>query len=288
MSKVESEGGNNKDEIGVYLQEIKRVPLLSKEEEATIGLRAKNGNKEAKNQLVEANLRWVVSIAKKYKKHLDGKLTFSDLIQEGNLGLFEAVERFDPEKGFRFSTYARWWIWAFIIQALRSQKTIRMSKFALDVLYAIKKCAISYLQEKGRQPTTEEIAQETNLPIKKVNELLELPRITYLDTPLGNGNGRHHDLIGDLIADNKAISPEEAVQERELKERIKKVLPFLKPRQEKVIRMRFAIGEKQKYTLQEIGDEFQLSRERIRIIEGKAIEKLRHPKIRRLLEGFAE
>ena len=271
------------DELDLYLQEIGQIPLLSREKETVIGRRAKNGDKEAKQQLVKANLRLVVYIAKNYLGFLDGKLTFLDLIQEGNLGLVESIKGFDPERNIKFSTYASYRIHLRITRALRKQRTIQLSDHILGKLNLMKRISFFYFETENRWPTIEETAQEMRIPIEKAKKLLELPWVISLEKPVGEDSNR----LSDFIADEQAINPEEVVQEKELKERIKKVLSFLRPREEKVLRKRFGIGEKQEYTLQEIGDEFEFTREWTRQIEAKALGKLRQKK-KRFLKDLLE
>jgi len=271
------------DELGLYLQEISRVPLLSREKERVIGRRARNGDPQAKQQLVEANLRFVVFIAKDYLGFLNGNLTFLDLIQEGNLGLIESIKEFNPAKG-KFSTYASYRIRLKITRALHEQRTIRLSSHILEKLNLMKRISSFYLKTENRQPTIEETAQEMKIPVEKVKQFLNLPWAISLEKPVGQDSNT----LSDFIADEKAVNPEEVVQEKELKEQIEKVLAFLRPKEEKVLRMRFGIGKKQKCTLQEIGDEFEVTREWIRQIEKKALGKLRHPNKEYLLDGFLE
>lgn len=286
MSKVKSNDGRNI--VDVYLREMGSFPLLSKEEEKEIGQKAKNGDEGAKKQLIESNLRLVVSIAIKYLGYLDGKLTFLDLIQEGNIGLLKAIKRFDP-KIAKFSVYATWWIRVGITRALREQRLIHLPFNVLEELNLSKKILTCYLEEKGRQPTFEELAQETGLSVEKVKKILQLPQvITSLEKPVKKDEGWNPTVIADFIPDKNAVNPEEAIQRKELKKLTIEALSSLRPREEKVVRMHRGIGEKRNYTLQEIGDEFEVTREWIRQIEKKAFEKLRHPKRKRLLEGLLE
>ena len=277
---------DGKNPVGIYLQEIGKFPLLSKKEEKEIGQKAKNGDEGAKKQLIESNLRLVVSIAIKYLGYLDGKLTFLDLIQEGNIGLLEAVKKFDPEIA-KFSTYATWWIRLRISRVLREQRLIHLPFDILEELNMFRKISTCYLEEKGRWPTFEELAQETGLPVEKVKQILQLPQvITSLEKPIREGESWNPAVIADFIPDENTVNPEEVTRRKELKKRTIEALSSLRPREEKVVRMRQGIGEKRNYTLQEIGDKFQVSKEWTRQIEKKAFEKLRHPKRKCLLEGL--
>lgn len=279
---------DGKNPVGVYLQEIGKFPLLSRKEEKEIGQKAKNGDEGAKKQLIESNLRLVVSIATKYLGYLDGKLTFLDLIQEGNVGLSEAIKKFDP-KIAKFSTYAGWWIRLRISRALREQRLIHLPFDVLEELNRFKKISTCYLQKKSRQPTIEELAQETGLPVEKVKKILQLPKvITSLEKPVRGDTSWNPTVIADFVPDQNTVNPEKVIQKKELKKRTIEALSSLRPREEKVIRMRQGIGEKRNYTLQEIGDEFGVTREWTRQIEKMALEKLRHPKRKRLLEGLLE
>lgn len=283
------ESNDGKDPVGIYLQQMASFPLLSREEEKELARRAKNGDEEARNKLIKANLRLVVWKAKQYLGYLDGKLTFLDLIQEGNLGLFEAFKRFDPEMDTKFSSYALDWVRLAITRALCNQRTIRISTFTLEQLNFLKKTSTCYLQERGRWPTTEELAQETDMPVEKVKKILQLPQVaTSLEKPVRKDKSGNPTVIADFILDENTINPEEVIQGKELEKRTIEALSSIRPREEKVLRMYLGIGEKRKYTLQEIGDEFQFTRERARQIKKKALEKLRHPKRKRLLEGFLE
>lgn len=284
---MDSQDGDGRDAVGVYLQEIGKFPLLTREKEIELAKKAKKGDKQAENQLIEANLRLVVYIAKEYIGYIDGKLTFLDLIQEGNLGLFETVKRFDPERGIKFSSYAGYWIRSKISRALRNQRTIKISFHLLEQLNLLKRINNLYFKEKGGWPTPEEIAQKMGISLKKVNKLFQLPRAISLEIPIGQGDHWKSGRISDLIPNKRATNPEEVVQQKELKEQTNKVLSLLKPREEKILRKRFGIGE-QEQTLEEISDEFQFSREWVRQIEKKAIGKLQRPKKRKPLEDFAE
>ena len=287
MNKLESNDGRNR--VGIYLQEMGKFPLLSKKEEREIGQKAKNGDEGAKKQLIESNLRLVVFMATKYLGYLDGKLTFLDLIQAGNVGLSEAAEKFDPERNTKFSTYARYWIRLRISRALREQRLIHLPFAVLEELNRSKKISNRYLEERGRQPTFEELVQETGLPVEKVKKILQLPKvITSLEKPVRGDTSWNPTVIADFVPDQNTVNPEKVIQKKELKKLTINALSSLRPREDKVLRMRQGIGEKRNYTLQEIGNDFQVTKEWTRQIEKMALEKLRHPKRKRLLEGLLE
>lgn len=280
---------NERDLTDIYLQQMALLPLLSKDEEKELALKGKNGDGEAKNKLINANLRLVVWEAKQYLGFLNRKLTFLDLIQEGNLGLFKAFKKFDPERDIKFSSYAIDWVRFAIIQAFSKQRTIRIPTSSLIQLNLLKKTSTRYLQENGRWPTTEELAQKTNMTVEKVETILQFPQvITYLEKPINKDESWNPAVIANFTPDKNNVNPEEAIQKKELERRTIEALHSLNPREEKVVRMRRGIGEKRNYTLKEIGDEFQVTRERIRKIEEKALEKLQRPKIKHLLEGLLE
>jgi RNA polymerase primary sigma factor len=280
-----SDNGNGQDKLSIYLKEMRRFSFLSPEEEKEIGLKAKNNDQEAKKKLIEANLRLVLWLAKRYSPYLDESLNFSDLVQEGNLGLIRAIQDFDPEIG-RLNTYAGYWIRLRIVQALRNHKDIHIPHSALEELNKIKKTKNNYYKEKGCWPTPQEISQSTEIPIKRVNRLLEVHQsFISLEKPVKNDDSL--DPLSNFLADEKAINPEEAAQKKEMLKRETEALATLRPKEEKVLRKRFAIGEKRKYTLQEIAEEFNVTREWIRQIERKAIRKIREKK-KYSLEDFLE
>ena len=274
--------------LNKYLKTMGTIPLLNREEEIEIARTIKEGNpydsERAKVALINANLRLVVSIAKQYCYR---GLPLSDLIQEGNLGLIKAVEKFEYEKGFKFSTYASWWIRQSIIRAIESQiRTIRIPIYKLEIINKLHQTSKALFQKWGREPTSVEIAREMDLPIEKVENLMRLTREPMsLDTPVAEDSDSQ---MGDFIKNEKAESPSQALVEHSLSLQVRDVLSTLTPREEKVIRMRYGIGEKSNYSLEEIGSMFNLTRERIRQIEIKALRKLRHAKRRRALETFLE
>ncbi len=261
------------DPVKIYLKEIGRVPLLSSDEEGELAERILQGDEEASQRLVEANLRLVVSIAKRY---LGRGMQFLDLIQEGNLGLMKAVEKFDHTKGFKFSTYATWWIRQAITRAIADQaRTIRIPVHMGETINKIKKASSQLLHENGHEPTVEEIAEYLNTPIDKIREAMRASQEPVsLETPIGEEEDSH---LGDFIPDESALTPQEAAAQAMLKEQLNSVLATLTPREEKVIRLRFGLDDGRPRTLEEVGDEFEVTRERIRQIEAKALRKLRHP-----------
>ena len=261
------------DPVRIYLKEIGRVPLLTPEEESELAERILTGDEEANRRLVEANLRLVVSIAKRY---LGRGMQFLDLIQEGNLGLMKAVEKFDHTKGFKFSTYATWWIRQAITRAIADQaRTIRIPVHMGETINKIKKASGQLLHENGHEPTLEEIAEYLGTPIDKIREAIRASKEPVsLETPIGEEEDSH---LGDFIPDESALTPQEAASQALLKEQLNSVLSTLTPREEKVIRLRFGLDDGRPRTLEEVGDEFEVTRERIRQIEAKALRKLRHP-----------
>ena len=261
------------DPVKIYLKEIGRVPLLTSDEESELARRILDGDEEASQRLVEANLRLVVSIAKRY---LGRGMQFLDLIQEGNLGLMKAVEKFDHTKGFKFSTYATWWIRQAITRAIADQaRTIRIPVHMGETINKIKKASSQLLHENGHEPTVEEIADYLNTPIDKIREAMRASQEPVsLETPIGEEEDSH---LGDFIPDESALTPQEAAAQAMLKEQLDSVLATLTPREEKVIRLRFGLDDGRPRTLEEVGDEFEVTRERIRQIEAKALRKLRHP-----------
>ncbi len=272
------------DPVKIYLKEIGRVPLLSSEEEIELAKRIQQGDKEAKKRLAEANLRLVVSIAKRY----GGRgMSFLDLIQEGNLGLIKAVEKFDYTKGFKFSTYATWWIRQSITRAIADQaRTIRIPVHMVETITKVKKASSALLHQNGRDPTAEEIAEELDMPIDKVREIMRIAQDPIsLETPIGEEEDSH---LGDFIPDDNAPEPTEAASQVLLKEQINQVLGTLTEREEKVLRLRFGLEDGRSRTLEEVGQMFNVTRERIRQIEAKALRKLRHPNRSNKVKDFID
>ena len=261
------------DPVKVYLKDIGRVPLLSPEEEIELAIRIENNDKEAKEILTKANLRLVVSIAKKY---VCRGMMFLDLIQEGNLGLIKAVDKFDHSKGFKFSTYATWWIRQSITRAIADQgRTIRIPVHMVETINKVKKASNMLLHRDGKEPTPEDIAKELGLGVDKVREILRISQEPVsLETPIGEEEDSH---LGDFIPDEDALSPADAAAMTFLKTKVNEVLETLTPREAEVLRLRFGLGEGTPQTLEEVGKAFNVTRERIRQIEAKALRKLRHP-----------
>ncbi|MBQ6569675.1 MAG: RNA polymerase sigma factor RpoD [Clostridia bacterium] len=272
------------DPVKVYLKEIGRVPLLSSEEEIELAVRISEGDPEARKRLSEANLRLVVSIAKRY---LGRGMLFLDLIQEGNLGLIKAVEKFDHTKGFKFSTYATWWIRQAITRAIADQaRTIRIPVHMVETINKVKKVSNQLLHQTGHEPTPEEIAEYIDMPVDKVREILRVAQEPVsLETPIGEEEDSH---LGDFIPDDDAPAPADAASHTLLKEQLSEVLSTLTEREEKVLRLRFGLENGRSQTLEEVGQEFQVTRERIRQIEAKALRKLRHPSRSKKLKDFLD
>ena len=275
------------DPVKVYLKEIGRVPLLSPEEETELALKIQAGGPEgekAKQRLSEANLRLVVSIAKRY---VGRGMQFLDLIQEGNLGLIKAVEKFDHTKGFKFSTYATWWIRQAITRAIADQaRTIRIPVHMVETINKVKKVSSQLLHEYGHDPSAEEIAERLDMPVDKVREIMRVAQEPVsLETPIGEEEDSH---LGDFIPDDDAPVPAEAASQTLLKEQLADVLKTLTPREEKVLRLRFGLEDGRPRTLEEVGKEFNVTRERIRQIEAKALRKLRHPSRSKKLRDFLD
>lgn len=272
------------DPVKVYLKEIGRVPLLSPEEEIDLAIRISKGDVAAKKRLSEANLRLVVSIAKRY---LGRGMQFLDLIQEGNLGLIKAVEKFDYTKGFKFSTYATWWIRQAITRAIADQaRTIRIPVHMVETINKVKKISSQLLHTNGHEPTPEEIADEIDMPVDKVREIMRVAQEPVsLETPIGEEEDSH---LGDFIPDDDAPAPADAASHTLLKEQLSEVLETLAPREEKVLRLRFGLEDGRSRTLEEVGKEFNVTRERIRQIEAKALRKLRHPSRSKKLKDFLD
>ena len=282
---VTSDGITIDDPVKVYLKEIGRVPLLTPDEEVQLALDIQKGGKDgerAKQRLSEANLRLVVSIAKRY---VGRGMQFLDLIQEGNLGLIKAVEKFDHTKGFKFSTYATWWIRQAITRAIADQaRTIRIPVHMIETINKLIRTSRYLVQELGRDPTPEEIADRMEYPVDKVKKVLKIAKEPIsLETPIGD---EEDSSLGDFIEDKKAVAPAEEVVNTKLSEQIASVLADLTPREEQVLRKRFGIGEKSDHTLEEVGKLFNVTRERIRQIEAKALRKLRHPVRSQVLRSF--
>ncbi len=270
------------DPVRMYLKEIGKVPLLTPEEEVDLATRMAEGDQEAKRRMAEANLRLVVSIAKRY---VGRGMLFLDLIQEGNLGLIKAVEKFDYTKGYKFSTYATWWIRQAITRAIADQaRTIRIPVHMVETINKVIRVSRQLLQELGHDPTAEEIAEEMNLPADKVREILKIAQEPVsLETPIGEEEDSH---LGDFIEDEGASEPSEAASFTLLKEQLMNVLDTLTPREKKVLELRFGIIDGRTRTLEEVGKEFNVTRERIRQIEAKALRKLRHPSRSKKLRDF--
>ena len=270
------------DPVRMYLKEIGKVSLLTQEEEIELAVRMSQGDEEAKRRMAEANLRLVVSIAKRY---VGRGMLFLDLIQEGNLGLIKAVEKFDYTKGYKFSTYATWWIRQAITRAIADQaRTIRIPVHMVETINKVIRVSRQLLQELGHDPSAEEIAAEMNIPVEKVRDILKIAQEPVsLETPIGEEEDSH---LGDFIPDEDASEPSEAASFSLLKEQLMSVLATLTPREEKVLRLRFGIEDGRTRTLEEVGKEFNVTRERIRQIEAKALRKLRHPSRSKKLKDF--
>ncbi|HHU78191.1 MAG: RNA polymerase sigma factor RpoD [Caldicoprobacterales bacterium] len=278
------EGVNIDDPVRMYLKEIGKVPLLTAEEEIDLAQRMGQGDESAKRKLVEANLRLVVSIAKRY---VGRGMLFLDLIQEGNLGLIKAVEKFDYQKGFKFSTYATWWIRQAITRAIADQaRTIRIPVHMVETINKLIRVSRQLLQEYGREPLPEEIAAEMGIPEDKVREIMKIAQEPVsLETPIGEEEDSH---LGDFIPDDDAPAPAEAAAFTLLKEQLMDVLDTLTSREEKVLRLRFGLDDGRARTLEEVGKEFNVTRERIRQIEAKALRKLRHPSRSKKLKDYLD
>ena len=278
------EGISIDDPVRMYLKEIGRVPLLTAEEEIEIAQRMEQGDEEAKKKLAEANLRLVVSIAKRY---VGRGMLFLDLIQEGNLGLIKAVEKFDYRKGYKFSTYATWWIRQAITRAIADQaRTIRIPVHMVETINKLLRVSRQLLQEYGREPTPDEIAKAMGISETKVREIIKIAQEPVsLETPIGEEEDSH---LGDFLEDETALAPAEAASHALMKEQLWDVLETLTPREEKVLRLRFGLDDGHQRTLEEVGKEFQVTRERIRQIEAKALRKLRHPSRSKKLKDYLD
>ena len=278
------DGVSIEDPVRMYLKEIGKVPLLSAEEEIELAKRMELGDQEAKKRLAEANLRLVVSIAKRY---VGRGMLFLDLIQEGNLGLIKAVEKFDYRKGYKLSTYATWWIRQAITRAIADQaRTIRIPVHMVETINKLIRVSRQLLQELGREPTPEEIAAEMNMPVERVREILKISQEPVsLETPIGEEEDSH---LGDFIQDDNVPVPADAAAFTLLKEQLEEVLGTLTEREQKVLTLRFGLEDGRARTLEEVGREFNVTRERIRQIEAKALRKLRHPSRSRKLKDYLE
>lgn len=287
MEKIDlsvPDGISIEDPVRMYLKEIGKVPLLSAEEEIELAKRMADGDEEAKKRLAEANLRLVVSIAKRY---VGRGMLFLDLIQEGNLGLIKAVEKFDYQKGFKFSTYATWWIRQAITRAIADQaRTIRIPVHMVETINKFVRVQRQLLQELGREPYPEEIAEQMGMPVERVREIQKISlEPVSLETPIGEEEDSH---LGDFIQDDNVPVPAEAAAQTLLKEQLDEVLDTLTEREQKVLRLRFGMNDGRARTLEEVGREFDVTRERIRQIEAKALRKLRHPSRSRKLKDYLD
>ncbi len=278
------EGVTVNDPVRMYLKEIGKIPLLTSEEEIELAKAIEQGDEEAKRRLAEANLRLVVSIAKKY---VGRGMLFLDLIQEGNLGLIKAVEKFDYRKGYKFSTYATWWIRQAITRAIADQaRTIRIPVHMVETINKLIRISRQLVQDLGREPLPEEIAEEMNISEERVREILKIAQEPVsLETPIGEEDDSH---LGDFIEDHEAQAPADAAAFELLKEQLEDVLDTLSPREEKVLRLRFGLDDGRSRTLEEVGQYFGVTRERIRQIEAKALRKLRHPMRSKRLRDYLE
>ena len=287
MEKIDlsvPEGVSIEDPVRMYLKEIGKVPLLTAEEEVDLAQKMEAGDEEAKKRLAEANLRLVVSIANRY---VGRGMLFLDLIQEGNLGLIKAVEKFDYRKGYKFSTYATWWIRQAITRAIADQaRTIRIPVHMVETINKLIRVSRQLLQELGREPTPEEISKEMNMSVERVREILKISQEPVsLETPIGEEEDSH---LGDFIRDDNAPIPADAAAFTMLKEQLEEVLDTLTEREQKVLRLRFGLDDGRARTLEEVGREFNVTRERIRQIEAKALRKLRHPSRSRKLKDYLD
>lgn len=276
------EGVSTEDPVRMYLKEIGNVPLLSTEEEVELARRVEEGDEEAKKKLIEANLRLVVSIAKKY---VGRGMPFLDLIQEGNMGLMKAVDKFDYAKGFKFSTYATWWIRQAITRGIADTgRTIRVPVHMVETINKTLRMTRTLLQELGREPTPEEVAERLGVPVSRVREVLKISRDPVsLDTPIGEEDDSH---LGDFIEDDSALSPADSAAFSMLREELSTALESLTDRERQVVQLRFGLIDGRARTLEEVGKEFNVTRERIRQIEAKALRKLRHPSRSKRLKDF--
>ena len=273
------------DSVRLYLREIGKIPLLKPEEEQVLARKAAKGNKKAKDKMVEANMRLVVSIAKRYSGR---GLDFLDLIQEGNTGLLRAVDKFDPEKGFKFSTYATWWIRQAITRAIADQaRTIRIPVHMVETINKVLRASRKLTQELNREPTVEEVAKEMDMDPEKVDYVMKIKQdIASLDASVGRDGDDEDSVLGDFVEDEERVSPEDAAANQILKEQLASILTTLSEREQKIIKLRFGIGGGRPHTLEEVGTEFSVTRERIRQIEAKALSKLRKHKDTKKLHEY--
>ena len=283
MEKLLSQEGLAIDDpVRMYLKDIGKIPLLSPEREKYLAEQIAIGSKAAKDELIEANLRLVVSIA---KRHVGKGMYFLDLIQEGNLGLIKAVEKFDYSKGYKFSTYATWWIRQAITRAIADQaRTIRIPVHMVETIHKVSRTARQLLQEFGREPTTDEIAERLNITPDKVREIMKIAQDPVsLETPIGEEEDSH---LGDFVEDNDSPAPSDSAASSLLREQLSNIFHTLTPREEQVIKLRFGLEDGRPRTLEEVGKQFQITRERIRQIEAKALRKLRHPSRSKTLKDY--
>ena len=282
INTMNFDGINIDDPVRMYLREIGKIPLLSFDEELELAKKVIDGDEEAKQKLAESNLRLVVSIAKKY---VGRGMLFLDLIQEGNMGLIKAVEKFDYTKGYKFSTYATWWIRQAITRAIADQaRTIRIPVHMVETINKLIRTSRHLLQQLGREPTPEEIAQEMEIPVEKVMEIQKIAQDPVsLETPIGEEDDSH---LGDFIQDEDSPAPQDSAAYTLLKEQLEEVMNTLTPREAKVLKLRFGLEDGRARTLEEVGREFQVTRERIRQIEAKALRKLRHPSRSKKLKDY--
>ena len=282
INTMNFDGINIDDPVRMYLREIGKIPLLSFDEELELAKRVINGDEEAKQKLAESNLRLVVSIAKKY---VGRGMLFLDLIQEGNMGLIKAVEKFDYTKGYKFSTYATWWIRQAITRAIADQaRTIRIPVHMVETINKLIRTSRHLLQQLGREPTPEEIAKEMDMSVEKVMEIQKIAQDPVsLETPIGEEDDSH---LGDFIQDEDSPAPQDAASYTLLREQLEEVMKTLTPREAKVLRLRFGLDDGKARTLEEVGKEFDVTRERIRQIEAKALRKLRHPSRSKKLKDY--
>ena len=281
-SLLNQEGLSIDDPVRMYLKDIGKIPLLSPEREMYLAEQISLGSKAAKDELIEANLRLVVSIA---KRHVGKGMYFLDLIQEGNLGLIKAVEKFDYSKGYKFSTYATWWIRQAITRAIADQaRTIRIPVHMVETIHKVSRTARQLLQEFGREPTTDEIAQKLDITAEKVREIMKIAQDPVsLETPIGEEEDSH---LGDFVEDNDSPAPSDSASYSLLREQLCIILNTLTPRESQVIKLRFGLEDGRPRTLEEVGKQFQITRERIRQLEAKALRKLRHPSRSKTLKDY--